>query len=192
MVLAAIVGVLLVKAAEERLEHAAPAVRVGSPGGADLSTRGTVGLAPVAVYDYLEFAGLLGPEGKRTIAGANEYTARGLLLFADALAAVAAEHPGRVHTPVIADLRAFADQLHDRARASDHPRIVRHAFGEGADAIEALSPREGPRLRRLAAAVAPDEPLREQRDAIDGFFRQSADILGTVGELRGPIRRPEA
>jgi hypothetical protein len=192
LVLAAIVGVLLFKAAEERPERAVPAAPITAPGGADLGTRGTVGLAPVVVYDYLEFAGLIGADGERTTAPADEYTARGLNLLADALAAVAAEHPGRMHAAAAAELRVFADQLQDDERAPDHARIARSAFREAAAAIEALSSRQGAQLHALADAVAADEPLRDQRDAVHAFFLHSADVLGTIGESRAPTSRPEA
>jgi hypothetical protein len=39
-------------------------------------------------------------------------------------------------------------------------------------------------VRKLAAAVAPDRPLLDQREPVRAFFRESAEALGTIGESR--------
>jgi hypothetical protein len=188
-VILATVGVLIFKAAEVNREgRAATSRQVGLSAPRHVGTSGTIGLAPVAVYDYLEFAGVIGPapDVERAMSPSHDYTAEGLRTLAAALEAVAAEHPGIVRATVPDDLRAHAGRLQRDRHASHHAAIARQAFAAAADEIAALHPDAGIRLRRLANAMAADRPLLDQGEPVRTFFRESAEVLGTIAESRSP------
>lgn len=130
---------------------------------------------PAAVSAFLAFAGAESAAAPPQVAG---YTAEGVARLADAMAAA------RNGSPLWVDrarrLKAAASQMVSDADPVRRAEAVHETFLLAAKWIGDLSPASRPssaNLLQAAEAISPDQPLRDQKQAVDRFFDQAAAAL---------------
>lgn len=130
---------------------------------------------PAAVAAFVAFAGAESAAAPPQVAG---YTAEGVTRLADAMAAA------RNGSPLWVDrakrLKAAASQVVSDADPVRRAEAVHETFLLAAKWIGDLSPASrlsSANLLQAAEAISPDQPLRDQKQAVDGFFDQAAAAL---------------
>lgn len=141
-------------------------------GYAEPETQGTSGIAPSAMNEYLQFAGVAGDGEQPQPGREHEYTAEGLRKLAAALESLERTRPGAVRDGAVDEIRSHADRIQRDPTSRQHANAVRDAFLNVADAIPG-----GGGLRDDAEAISPEQPLLEQTDAIRAFFEESGRAL---------------
>lgn len=147
-----------------------------------------------AVNDYLTFVER--NRSRDVQDSTHAYTASGIRLVTDALAALAARDTvgaGSIRSQVVW-LRARADTLYRDWRSRDqaeHARHARDAFLAVAALVQSLDERhfagiadEAIQVTDAARAVQPDISLLEQRAAVQQFFDRAADAVRAMAEIR--------
>ena len=122
---------------------------------------------------FAAFAAFASGESPDPLPLDHGYTARGLRLLADALAAL---QPG-LPAEAAARLRHAADDISANPRSSRHADIARDAFLAASESIGEMNGGARDGLEAAARRIDPARPLREQRDRVDRFFDLSASAM---------------
>lgn len=129
---------------------------------------------PAAVAAFVTFAEASTEAEAPQVAG---HTAEGVRRLADAIAAA------RNGSPLWVDrakrLKAAADEMLRETDSVRRAETVKESFTLAAQWIADLSRGGGESagLKQAAEAIRPDEPLRDQKQAVDHFFDQAAAAL---------------
>ena len=180
LALAAVIAVVLIWVAvrdDAQPEQDAAAV-AEAPGAPRAATTGPGG---GAVGEYLAFAGVEAGSDPPEMGRDHEYTAEGIRRLGAALNELVDRNGNAESRSRFERFREAASRIQQDPTSAQHANLVREAFTRAADVIGSLeNTTSAGRLQSIAESISPDQPLLEQREKVQTFFRESAEAIRTA------------